>query len=63
MQIKVCCIASVSQALRAVAAGASAVGLVSAMLSGSGVIGEALIAEIAAAVKELGAPDARTTGL
>lgn len=50
MQIKVCCMASVSEAQRAVAAGASAVGLVSAMPSGPGVIDEALIADIAAAV-------------
>jgi phosphoribosylanthranilate isomerase len=50
MQIKVCCIASVREAQRAVAAGASAVGLVSAMPSGPGVIDEALIAHIAAAV-------------
>lgn len=47
--VKVCCIASVDEARRAVAAGASAIGLVSAMPSGPGPIDEATIAEIAAA--------------
>lgn len=49
-RIKVCCIGSVEEARLAVAAGADALGLVSAMPSGPGVIDEALIAEIAAAV-------------
>lgn len=47
--IKVCCIASIEEARTAVALGASAVGLVSAMPSGPGVIGEAQIADIARA--------------
>jgi phosphoribosylanthranilate isomerase len=49
-RVKVCCIASASEARLAVECGASAVGLVSAMPSGPGVIGEELIAEIAARV-------------
>ena len=48
--MKVCCIASVGEARAAVACGASALGLVSEMPSGPGVIGEELIAEIAARV-------------
>ncbi len=49
-RIKICCISSVEEALLAIAAGASALGLVSAMPSGPGVIDEVLIAEIAARV-------------
>ncbi len=49
-RIKICCIGSVAEAAIAVAAGADALGLVSAMPSGPGVIDEALIAEIAATV-------------
>ena len=49
-RVKVCCIASVEEMRAAVECGASAVGLVSEMPSGPGVIGEALIAEIAARV-------------
>ena len=49
-RVKVCCIASVGEARLAVECGASAVGLVSEMPSGPGVIGEDLIAEIAASV-------------
>jgi phosphoribosylanthranilate isomerase len=49
-RIKVCCIASVDEARLAIAHGASALGLVSAMPSGPGPIDEALIAEIAAHV-------------
>ncbi len=49
-RIKICCIASVSEARLAVRHGASAVGLVSAMPSGPGVIEDAAIREIAAAV-------------
>ena len=45
--VKICCISSVAEARLAVAAGASALGLVSAMPSGPGVIDETLIAEIA----------------
>jgi phosphoribosylanthranilate isomerase len=49
-RVKVCCIASVEEARAAVACGASAVGLVSEMPSGPGVIAEELIAEIVARV-------------
>jgi phosphoribosylanthranilate isomerase len=48
-RIKICCIASLEEAWMAIHAGASALGLVSAMPSGPGVIGEQTIAEIAAA--------------
>lgn len=48
--IKVCCISSPAEAALAIAAGASALGLVSAMPSGPGVIDESLIARIAAGV-------------
>lgn len=50
MFVKVCCIASFDEAQLAVSAGASAVGLVSAMPSGPGPIPEELIADIAARV-------------
>src|ERR1041385_1059942 len=49
-RVKVCCIASVAEAWMAIEAGASAVGLVSAMPSGPGPIPEDLIAEIAATI-------------
>jgi phosphoribosylanthranilate isomerase len=49
-RVKICCISSVEEARLAVECGASAVGLVSEMPSGPGVIGEELIAEIAARV-------------
>jgi phosphoribosylanthranilate isomerase len=49
-RVKVCCIASVEEARLAVECGASALGLVSEMPSGPGVIAEELIAEIAARV-------------
>ena len=49
-RVKICCIASVEEMRAAVEHGASAVGLVSEMPSGPGVIGEELIAEIAARV-------------
>lgn len=49
-RIKVCCIASVREATTAISAGASALGLVSSMPSGPGVIDETQIAEIAASV-------------
>src|SRR4051794_10998025 len=49
-RIKVCCIASIDEAWTAIRAGASALGLVSAMPSGPGVIGDELIAGIAARV-------------
>jgi phosphoribosylanthranilate isomerase len=48
--VKVCCIASPGEAELAMAAGASALGLVSAMPSGPGPIAEEEIARIAAAV-------------
>ena len=49
-RVKICCIASVEEAWAAIDYGASAVGLVSEMPSGPGVIPEPLIAEIAAAL-------------
>ena len=49
-QVKICCIASAEEAALALAAGASALGLVSAMPSGPGPINEAQIAAIVAAV-------------
>src|SRR5919112_2001588 len=49
-RVKVCCIASVEEMRVAVECGASAVGLVSEMPSGPGVVEEELIAEIAARV-------------
>ena len=45
-RVKICCIGSVEEAALAVACGASALGFVSAMPSGPGVIDEARIAEI-----------------
>ena len=50
VRVKICCIASVEEARLAVAQGAAAVGLVSRMPSGPGVIAEDLIAAIAATV-------------
>jgi phosphoribosylanthranilate isomerase len=49
-RVKVCCIASLEEALLAVRYGASALGLVSTMPSGPGVIDDDAIARIAAAV-------------
>jgi phosphoribosylanthranilate isomerase len=49
-RIKICCMGSIEEAWMAIDHGASAVGLVSAMPSGPGVIEEALIAQIAAAL-------------
>jgi phosphoribosylanthranilate isomerase len=49
-RVKVCCISSAEEAALAVRHGASALGLVSAMPSGPGVIGEEVIAALAAAV-------------
>ena len=49
-RVKICCIASVEEMRAAIECGASAVGLVSEMPSGPGVIEEELIAEIAARV-------------
>ena len=48
--VKVCCISSLQEARLAMAAGASALGLVSEMPSGPGVISDELIAEIAVQV-------------
>lgn len=48
-RLKVCCIGSLDEARLAVAVGAEAIGLVSAMPSGPGVIAESAIAGIAAA--------------
>jgi phosphoribosylanthranilate isomerase len=45
-RVKVCCIASLQEARMAIAYGTSALGFVSAMPSGPGVIAESLIAEI-----------------
>jgi phosphoribosylanthranilate isomerase len=50
MYVKVCCIADLSEARLAIAAGASALGLVSAMPSGPGPIAEEEITRIAAGV-------------
>ena len=50
MFVKICCIADVGEARLAIQAGASAIGLVSAMPSGPGPIEEDQIARIAAAV-------------
>ncbi len=49
VRVKVCCIASVAEARLAVEAGASALGLVSAMPSGPGVIDDDTIARVARA--------------
>jgi phosphoribosylanthranilate isomerase len=49
-RIKICCISTVEEAALAITCGASALGLVSAMPSGPGVIREDQIAEIAATV-------------
>ncbi len=49
-RVKICCISSIAEAELAIRYGASALGLVSAMPSGPGVIEEDLIAEIAARV-------------
>lgn len=48
--VKICCISSPAEAQAAIAAGAHALGLVSSMPSGPGVIDEALITRIAAQV-------------
>ena len=49
-RVKICCIASIDEAKTAISLGASAVGLVSAMPSGPGVISEEKIAEIASQI-------------
>jgi len=50
VRIKICCIGSIKEAELAIRYGASAIGLVSEMPSGPGVISEDLITEIAASV-------------
>ena len=50
VRVKICCISSPAEAMLAVRYGASAIGLVSEMPSGPGVISEESIAEIAAGV-------------
>jgi phosphoribosylanthranilate isomerase len=50
MFVKVCCIANLAEAQLAISAGAAAIGLVSEMPSGPGVIPDELIAEIAEAI-------------
>jgi phosphoribosylanthranilate isomerase len=50
IKIKICCISSVEEAMLAIKCGASALGLVSEMPSGPGVIDENLIAEISSKV-------------
>lgn len=49
-RVKICCIANVDEAALAIECGASALGLVSHMPSGPGVIGDEQIAQIAATV-------------
>ncbi len=49
-RVKICCIGSADEAALAIECGASALGLVSSMPSGPGVIGDELIAKIAATV-------------
>ncbi len=49
-RVKICCVASIEEARSAIDHGASAIGLVSEMPSGPGVIPESLITEIAAVV-------------
>ena len=49
-KVKICCIKSAAEAKMAISLGASAIGLVSEMPSGPGMIDETLIAEIAASV-------------
>jgi phosphoribosylanthranilate isomerase len=51
IKVKICCIANVGEADRAIAAGASVLGLVSKMPSGPGPIDETTIHEVAQAVK------------
>ena len=49
-RVKICCISSITEAHQAIGLGASALGLVSQMPSGPGVVDEARIAEIIATV-------------
>jgi phosphoribosylanthranilate isomerase len=50
-RVKICCIADLAEARQAQAAGAAALGLVSAMPSGPGVIADATVAAVAAALR------------
>ena len=50
VRVKICCISSVEEARTAIEAGADAIGLVSSMPSGPGVISEDLIQAIARTV-------------
>lgn len=59
-RVKICCISSLDEASLAVAVGAHALGLVSAMPSGPGVIDEALIARIAARIAADGLASVQT---
>jgi phosphoribosylanthranilate isomerase len=54
VRVKICCIRDVEEARLAIGAGAFALGLVSEMPSGPGVIDEATIAEVAAAAPARG---------
>jgi len=49
-KVKICCISSVAEAQQAISCGANAIGLVGPMPSGPGIIGDELIAEIAATI-------------
>lgn len=51
-RVKICCIASVAEARLALEHGAAALGLVSQMPSGPGVVADELIAQVAAAVRD-----------
>ena len=51
VRVKICCIADEAEAQLAIAHGAAALGLVSAMPSGPGVIDDAIVARVAAAVR------------
>lgn len=50
VRVKICCISSIEEARLAIAHGASALGLVSAMPSGPGPVAEEIIADVVAAV-------------
>jgi phosphoribosylanthranilate isomerase len=52
VRVKICCIANEAEAQLAIAHGAAAIGLVSAMPSGPGVIHGAMVARVAAAVRD-----------
>lgn len=50
VKVKICCISSIDEAMMAINAGASSIGLVSEMPSGPGVIGEELISRISKSI-------------